>query len=610
MTLPKTTPDVGELLSKAHKKEKETARDMLRIILSTVRYLARQGLALRGDNDAESNLIQLLHLRAEDNPQLISWLTRSQKKYTSHENQNEMLEIMGLSVLRKILHCIHGSPFLTIMVDETTDISNKEQLTLVVRWVDENFDVFEEFLGMYGLQATTADSIVSAITDALLRFQISINKVRGQCYDGCSTMAGARGGVAAKIQQMEPRAVFTHCYGHALNLGVSDTVKKSIIMKDCLDTCYELVKLIKFSPKREAILTRLKEEIGSDAPSIRTLCPTRWTVRAESLASIVANYKDLQGLWEEALMVTSDTEMKARIRGIASQMGTFQFLFGLLLSEMILRHTDKLSKTLQNPELSSTEGHEIAILTVKTLQRVRLDSDFDLFWEKVELRRVQLDVGEPQLPRKRKLPKRYEQGNSEPEFHATAKALYRQTYFEVIDLAVSSITERFEQPGFRIYSKIEQLLFKACSGKDYESELSFVCNFYGQDLNKADLESQLKVLRTLYDEKTESGDHPSIRSLKEVLQSLSPAQRGIVSMVCKAFQLLLVIPATNSTSERSFSALRRIKSYLRSTMTQARLNHLMVLHYHQDLTDELDMKQVANDFISAKESRMSVFPMY
>ena len=60
---------------------------------------------------------------------------------------------------------------------------------------------------------------------------------------------------------MEPRAVFTHCYGHALNLGVSDTVKKSIIMKDCLDTCYELVKLIKFSPKREAILTHLKEEI-------------------------------------------------------------------------------------------------------------------------------------------------------------------------------------------------------------------------------------------------------------------------------------------------------------------------------------------------------------
>lgn len=290
VTLPKTTLDVGELLNKAQKKEKETAREMLRIILSTVRYLA-----LRGDNDAESNLIQLLHLRAEDNPQLTSWLARNQKKYTSLENQNEMLEIMGLSVLREILHCIHGSPFHTIIVDKTADISNKEQLTLVVRWVDENFEVF----GMYSLQATTADSIVSAITDALLRFQISISKVWGQCYDGCSTMAGARGGVAAKIQQIEPRAVFTHCCGHSLNLGVSDTVKKSIIMKDCLDTCYELVKLIKFSPEREALLTHLKEESGSDAPSIRTLCPTRWTVRAKSLASIVANYKDLQRLWEK-----------------------------------------------------------------------------------------------------------------------------------------------------------------------------------------------------------------------------------------------------------------------------------------------------------------------
>ncbi len=95
VTLPKTTRDVGELLSDMHKKEKEIARDILSVILSTVRFLGRQGLALRGDDDAKSNLIQLLRLRAEDNPQLTSWLARSQRKYTSHENQNEMLEIMA-----------------------------------------------------------------------------------------------------------------------------------------------------------------------------------------------------------------------------------------------------------------------------------------------------------------------------------------------------------------------------------------------------------------------------------------------------------------------------------------------------------------------------------
>ena len=152
-----------------------------------------------------------------------------------------------------------------------------------------------------------------------LRFQIPLAKLRGQCYDGCSTVTGAKAGVAAKIEEMEPRAVFTHCYGHALNLGVSDTIKQSPVMKDCLDTCFEVVKLIKFSPKREAMLRELKEEIGSDAPGVRTLCPTRWTVRAGSLASIVANYDNIQLLWVAAVCTTSNTEMKARIRGVESQ---------------------------------------------------------------------------------------------------------------------------------------------------------------------------------------------------------------------------------------------------------------------------------------------------
>ena len=129
--------------------------------------------------------------------------------------------------------------------------------------------------------------------DAFLRFQILLAKLCGQCYDGCSTIMGAKAGVAAKIEEIEPQAVFTHCYGHLLNLSVSDTIKHLPAMKDCLDTSFELVKLIKFSPKREAMLRELKEEIGSDASSVRTLCPTRWTVRAESLASILANYDNI-----------------------------------------------------------------------------------------------------------------------------------------------------------------------------------------------------------------------------------------------------------------------------------------------------------------------------
>lgn len=103
------------------------------------------------------------------------------------------------------------------------------------------------------------------------------------------------------------------------------------------------------------------------------------------------------------------------------------------------------------------------MLTVKTLKRMRSDRDFSLFYEKVKLRRSEWEIEEPQLPRKRKAPKRLEQGTGEGSFPSTVIDLYRQTYFEVIYLTTSCITDRFDQEGFRIYSNVEQLLFKAAS---------------------------------------------------------------------------------------------------------------------------------------------------
>ena len=91
------------------------------------------------------------------------------------------------------------------------------------------------------------------------------------------------------------------------------------------------------------------------------------------------------------------------------------------------------------------------------------------------------------------------------------------------------------------------------------------------------------------------------------LRGLSPAQKDLASEVCKLVKLILVLPATNAVSERSLSALRRVKSYLRSTMNQSQLNHLMILHVHKHLTDELDLIKVANEFVEGSEHRMSFF---
>ena len=160
-------------------------------------------------------------------------------------------------------------------------------------------------------------------------------------------------------------------------------------------------------------------------------------------------------------------------------------------------------------------------------------------------------------------------------------------------MALTTISDRFDQPVYQIYASIEQLFINACSGKEYQQELDSVTQFYEDDFNVHDLDSQLKTFKILYTERAE-GEQPSIRSMRSTLQSLSCEQRGMLDMVCRGFHILLVMPATNCTSERSFSALRRIKTYLRSTMSQARFNHLLLLllHYHQDLTDSLDMKKL------------------
>ena len=90
-------------------------------------------------------------------------------KYVSHDTRNEILKIMAHQVLQNVLHNMQRSHFLATMVDEATD---KEQVTLVARWFDEEFSGFEDFLGMYSVSSIGAESIVSALNDALLLFQM------------------------------------------------------------------------------------------------------------------------------------------------------------------------------------------------------------------------------------------------------------------------------------------------------------------------------------------------------------------------------------------------------------------------------------------------------
>ena len=434
---------------------------------------------------------------------------------------------MALKILRQIAGFIQNGVWYSIMADEVTDSSNREQLIICLRWVDDHLAAHEEFIGLYSVDKIDAATLVHVIKDTLIRLNLKLADSRGQCYDGAANMCGIRSGVATQLSAIEPRALFTHCYGHSLDLGACDSIKNSKIVKNALDVTYKVCKLLKYSPRRDSLFDKIKKDVCPGTTGFRVLCPTRWTVRAASLSSVIENYAVFQELWLECLDYTKDTETKARILGVEAQMKTFNYLFGVLLGEVILRNTDNLSHTLQHQHLSAAEGQNVASLTVKTLEKIRTDEAFALFWKKAELVRSQHNVSEPEQPRRRKTPRRYEVGESAGDFHDTPESYYKQQYLEAMDLIINFVKERFSQPGYATYIKMQDLVVKAAKSEEYHNELFFATNIYGADLDKARLETQLSMVGPFCSELT----NPSFKDVLEKFRCLSSAEQSHFSEV-------------------------------------------------------------------------------
>ena len=120
------------------------------------------------------------------------------------------------------------------MVDETTDISTKEQVVFALCWIDDDWSVHEDFVGLIQTDSIDSNSLVHIIRDVLLRLDLKLENCRGQCYDGASNMKGCRKGVATQIMSEEPCAIYTHCYGHSLNLACQDEIRVCACARVCV----------------------------------------------------------------------------------------------------------------------------------------------------------------------------------------------------------------------------------------------------------------------------------------------------------------------------------------------------------------------------------------
>jgi hypothetical protein len=133
-----------------------------------------------------------------------------------------------------------------------------------------------------------------------------------------------------------------------------------------------------------------------------------------------------------------------------------------------------------------------------------------------------------------------------------------------------------------------------------ESDIVSLLGVYSQDFNVPLLVAQLRILPTLC-------HSASVTEVVDILRSESCTVRAMLSQCVKLVTLILCIPASVASAERSFSALRRVKTYLRSTMGQPRLSHLPILHIHREMVRQLKRSDILREFVHQRPERRSVF---
>ena len=178
---------------------------------------------------------------------------------------------MANAILHRVVSNVQESLFFGIIVDETADVSQIEQMFLCLRSVNKDVNIHEYFVGLYSLQKCTSAAIMSAIKDVMLRFSLLINNCRSQCFDGAASMSGQVSGVAKTIRDEESRVISTHCYMHSLSLAVQESVAAVPLMQNFLQFVQELILFIRNSPKRGCIVCEVAEKLECTRTHIRPL---------------------------------------------------------------------------------------------------------------------------------------------------------------------------------------------------------------------------------------------------------------------------------------------------------------------------------------------------
>ena len=578
-------------------------REKLTSIVKTVVFLGKNGLPLRGHRDdgaidpvkeAPDGLFRnLVRFRVDSGDEKLRSLlddAPGNARYVSKTTQNDIIKAIGASILQGIVQPFKEAQFFSVMVDETSDIGRIQQATVVIRFVESSGAICEEFLGFVEADDMTGKGLAQLIITFLGQVGLSLDQCRGQGYDGAASMRGRINGCQAQILALQPLALYTHCFNHRLNLVLLRACKSHRIT-NAFGVISRVSDFFLSSPKRVKALSDVidqSEEAGEHKKRrLRTLCPTRWVDGHDS----VIVFQELLPHVAVSLESQKDAGCHDAIPLLAS-IREPTFIVSVVVVATVMSQSVSVSKALQMPgiDLGSAYRRIKALRTWLEEMRSNADERFkSLFLTAHDLANT-LGVEELTIPRR---VGRQVHRNNAPASTPDAESHYRiNVFIPFIEDVIQQLGERFEH-DVPIQLALQQLL-PAFSQPESLDSIMEVAELYEGDLDnplpvvRAEVESWLRLVAG-----RKENDVPS--SVKLAMDALLPA-------VAALLRIYGTIPISNATAERSFSKLKLLKTYLRSTMGQERLTGLAILFVHREM--EIDVPDVLNRFKSMGNRRI------
>ncbi|XP_015170648.1 zinc finger MYM-type protein 1-like [Solanum tuberosum] len=259
---------IRTFFDKKSKKEKSESRCRLSASVDVTRFLLKLGLSFCGHDESRSSsnrdifreLLQWYGNINEDVGSIILEKAPKNEMMCSPSIQKDIVDSCAKETIKSILEDLDEDYF-GILVDESKDVSHKEQMSLVLRYVNKEGEVIERFVGIIHVSDTSACSLKEAIYYFLSDHSLSPSQIRGKVYDGASNMKGHLNGLKTLILNETPSAYCIHCFAHQLQLTlVVALAKKDSNVDDFFCLVTNVLNIVRASFKRRDLFRKHQAE--------------------------------------------------------------------------------------------------------------------------------------------------------------------------------------------------------------------------------------------------------------------------------------------------------------------------------------------------------------